>query len=100
MSRLTPRQREQLRDLKDDPAKREGLDREKFVVRRADGRSRKGEKHAGCQYFVLDLNHDPMALPALRAYAKAALRHGYRNLSLELRGRIFQLENAMVRMPR
>ena len=28
-------------------------------------------KHAGCNYFVLDLDHDEFAIPALRAYAKS-----------------------------
>lgn len=28
-------------------------------------------KHKFCNYFVLDLDHDKFAIPALRAYAKA-----------------------------
>ncbi len=43
----------------------------KFRVERTDGRSAPGEKHDGCTYFVLDIDHDPHALPALRAYAEA-----------------------------
>jgi hypothetical protein len=43
----------------------------KFTVFRNDGRSNPGEKHDGCRYFVLDLNHDPYAITALRAYAEA-----------------------------
>lgn len=43
----------------------------KFVVTRTDGSSEPGGKHAGCAYFVLDLEHDPFALPALHAYADA-----------------------------
>lgn len=43
---------------------------EKFRVERTDGRSERGEKHDGCEYFVLDLDHDPFALPALLAYAR------------------------------
>lgn len=39
----------------------------KFVVQRTDG----SLKHQDCCYFVLDLNHDPFAVPALEAYAKA-----------------------------
>lgn len=46
----------------------------KFKVTRADGSSRKGRKHHGCQYFVLDLAHDPFCRAALRAYAKACRR--------------------------
>jgi hypothetical protein len=33
---------------------------------------RKG-KHRNCQYFVLDLDHDKFAVPALEAYARACL---------------------------
>lgn len=29
------------------------------------------DKHVGCGYFVLDVNHDKFAIPALKAYAKA-----------------------------
>ena len=29
------------------------------------------DKHYGCEYFVLDLSHDPFAIPALLAYADA-----------------------------
>lgn len=43
----------------------------KFEVRRTDGSSEPGKKHALCDYFVLDLDHDPFAAPALRAYAEA-----------------------------
>jgi hypothetical protein len=43
----------------------------KFIVRRADGRDAPGCKHHGCQYFVLDLDHDSSALPTLRAYMRA-----------------------------
>lgn len=44
---------------------------EKFRVERADGKSAPGEKHDGCEYFVLDVTHDPHALPALAAYAQS-----------------------------
>jgi hypothetical protein len=44
---------------------------QKFRVERADGRSAPGEKHEGCEYFVLDLSHDPFAYKALDAYARA-----------------------------
>jgi hypothetical protein len=50
--------------------KRDGL-YQKFIVERVDGRSAPGEKHAGCQYFVLDLDHDQYAAAAIRAYAGA-----------------------------
>lgn len=43
----------------------------KFQIERTDGKSASGEKHHSCHYFVLDLTHDPFAIPALRAYAEA-----------------------------
>lgn len=41
----------------------------KFNVTRTDGSSAPGGKHENCFYFVLDLNHDPHAKAALKAYA-------------------------------
>jgi hypothetical protein len=41
----------------------------KFAVTRADGSSKPGGKHENCYYFVLDLDHDKYAIPALIAYA-------------------------------
>jgi len=41
----------------------------KFNVERTDGDPT--GKHKSCTYFVLDLEHDENALPALKAYAKA-----------------------------
>lgn len=46
----------------------------KFEVRRTDGRDEPGQKHNGCDYFVLDLTHDPFAAPAIAAYAKACAK--------------------------
>lgn len=43
----------------------------KYKVSRTDGSSRPGEQHDGCEYFVLDLEHDKHAKAALRAYAKS-----------------------------
>lgn len=43
----------------------------KFNVSRVDGTDRSGGKHDGCEYFVLDLTHDPHAAVAVRAYAEA-----------------------------
>lgn len=43
----------------------------KFNVMRKDGRSEPGEKHYECEYFVLDLDHDPHALSALKAYIES-----------------------------
>lgn len=45
----------------------------KFHVQRTDGGSNPGEKHERCHYFVLDLTHDPYAIPAIRAYAMACM---------------------------
>ena len=43
----------------------------KFLVERRDGKSEPGEKHHGCEYFVIDYSHDPFAAAALTAYANA-----------------------------
>ena len=43
----------------------------KFSVERTDGTSMPGAKHFGCEYFVLDLNHDKHAAAALEAYASS-----------------------------
>ncbi len=59
----------------------------KFIVQRADGRSAPGKKHEGCEYFVLDLDHDPFAVHALRAYANLCRRE-YPKLSVDLVKRI------------
>lgn len=49
---------------------REGL-YAKYWVRRTDGSSQPGGKHERCEYFVLDWQHDPFAVPAALAYADA-----------------------------
>ncbi len=46
----------------------------KYKVSRTDGSSKPGEKHDGCEYFVLDLEHDKHAKAALKAYAKSCAR--------------------------
>lgn len=56
----------------------------KYEVHRTDGSSKVGGKHHGCEYFVLDLNHDPFALPALSAYADAC-EDTYPTLARQLR---------------
>lgn len=55
----------------------------KFNVTRTDGQSEPGRKHDGCDYFVLDLTHDPHAIPALAAYAKSC-RSAYPLLARDL----------------
>ncbi len=57
---------------------------QKFEVRRTDGTDAPGGKHEGCEYFVLDLTHDPFAAFAIRAYADACREKNPR-LSAELR---------------
>ena len=42
---------------------------QKYIVKRADGSHREGQKHEHCKYFVLDLTHDKFSIPALKAYA-------------------------------
>ena len=44
---------------------------DKFEVHRKDGTDAPGGKHHGCQYFVLDVTHDPHARAALAAYAQS-----------------------------
>lgn len=56
----------------------------KFVVLRKDGTDHEGGKHDGCEYFVLDITHDPHAIPALRAYAASARKDGYELLANDL----------------
>ena len=55
----------------------------KYAVRRRDGKDRQGDKHRNCRYFVLDVSHDPFAVPALRAYAEAC-KEDKPNLSAQL----------------
>ena len=55
----------------------------KFIVHRVDGRDEIGKKHYGCEYFVLDLDHDSHAPAAIRAYAESC-REEYPLLSADL----------------
>ncbi len=63
---------------------KDGHIHEKFVVARTDGTHIKGGKHHECFYWVLDVDHDPYALPALEAYATAC-RATHPTLAGELR---------------
>ena len=70
----------------------------KFIVERVDGSDRREGirggppgKHYGCEYFVLDLNHDPHAKPALIAYALSAEEDGYALLAADLRAKAAQM---------
>jgi hypothetical protein len=55
----------------------------KFNVERTDGSSRKGAKHDGCTYFVLDCDHAPHAKTALASYAESC-RAEYPSLAADL----------------
>lgn len=46
----------------------------KFDVTRTDGTSAPGQKHDGCRYFVLDIDHDPFADECLQIYAQRCRR--------------------------
>ncbi|MRV72528.1 hypothetical protein GJ700_12490 [Duganella sp. FT92W] len=59
---------------------------EKFAVRRTDGRDAQGEKHEHCRYFVLDLDHDKHALPAIAAYADSC-KDEFPQLAADLRAK-------------
>ena len=63
--------------------KNRGLYR-KFNVTRTDGRSCPGEKHADCEYLVLDLTHDPHARAAAVRYAKCCRDDGYTLLAADI----------------
>jgi hypothetical protein len=56
----------------------------KYMISRLDGSSEPGKKHEKCRYFVLDLDHDPHATPALFSYATSARADGYEQLAGEL----------------
>lgn len=57
---------------------------DKFTVTRNDDTDMEGGKHEGCEYFVLDLDHDKHAPPALEAYA-ASCEAEYPLLARDLR---------------
>lgn len=64
----------------------------KFNVERTDGKGAPGEKHHGCEYFVLDLDHDKHAIAALAAYAQSCAEE-YPLLANDLRGKVAGLED-------
>ena len=66
-----------------DPDRTKGL-YDKYRVTRTDGSSEPGGKHESCRYFVLDLNHDRFARPALIAYIRACA-YEYPKLAQDLR---------------
>lgn len=56
---------------------------DKFIVTRSDGSSLPSGKHAHCEHFVLDLNHDQDARAALREYIHQ-IRHTKPRLAADL----------------
>jgi hypothetical protein len=68
----------------------------KFHVARADGDPT--GKHEGCDYFVLDLVHDPHAKAALIAYA-ASCSADYPHLAADLVARTASSEPLDLRPP-
>lgn len=65
----------------------------KFRVERTDGRSAPGEKHHGCDYFILDMMHDRHALAAIAAYVASLDEAGeYPGLAHDLREKYLQTE--------
>lgn len=44
---------------------------QKYRIERTDGSSGPGRKHENCEYFILDLTHDPHAVTALERYAES-----------------------------
>ena len=71
-----------------DPDEQRGL-YQKYDVRRINGTDPLS-KHVDCEYFVLDLNHDPYAAFALRAYADACAER-YPQLAADLRVKMLEV---------
>ncbi len=71
----------------DKPIKERGLFA-RYAIRRLDGSTNKGGKHNKCDYFVLDITHDPHAVPAIFSYARSAEADGYKQLAADLYGKI------------
>ena len=72
----------------------------KFHVERTNGSSQAGKKHDGCCYFVLDLDHDAHARPALEAYANSC-EGEYPALAADLRnGQLSWQKSQFVGAPR
>lgn len=55
---------------------------EKYKVERLDDPT---GKHAGCQFFVLDPQHDPLARWVLKEYADRAFESGSYQLAADLK---------------
>lgn len=66
--------------MTDDPDKQTGLYSKYLVDRLNDPDG----KHNACDFFVLDLKHDPIARGAALAYAEVARVMGYEQLANDL----------------
>jgi len=64
----------------------------RFAITRTDGSSAPGGKHEHCEYFVLDLHHDPYAYEALRRYAQVCRRE-YPKLSDDLVTKLIEIQH-------
>ena len=62
----------------------------KYYVSRVDGRDKRGEKHYDCDYFVLDLFHDPHAVAALFAYI-GSCQNEYPKLAEDLKAEAIRM---------
>lgn len=67
---------------------------DKYLVQRTDEKDNEG-KHTNCEYFVLDLTHDPYAIPALQAYS-AACKTEFPGLAADLRVKALEMEGRNV----
>lgn len=63
----------------------------KYVITRTDGSTGFGKKHEKCEFFVLDLDHDPFAIPALEAYITAC-KGEYPELARDLMLKVAELK--------
>lgn len=64
---------------------------QKFRVERTDGTSVDGGKHDGCDYFVLDMDHDEHARAAIKGYVQSLeASNEYPILSADLRSKYLQ----------
>lgn len=64
----------------------------KFTVTRNDGKDAEGEKHEGCEYFVLDLTHDLAARHVIPPLAAAYDHFGRHALADDLRKLLARFE--------
>jgi hypothetical protein len=72
--------------------KAEGIIEKFFPPVRLDGTSAAGEKHDGCDYWILDLSHDRFALPALANYRYWVKLNGYDALAADLDVKIKEMQ--------